>query len=160
MSVHNVTWSATASAVGSTEVIERAMDWFTGGHAEISKEKVKSYHGAKMLMIHARIMKKKAAKLSLAHLGVDFLQRLAERDELEPRIDEHNVLHIRLSLSSLASGSIEFSEGMEEQVKGRIKLEVYPGQDPVKNAQELLNLSIDFARNMGLPVEPGVEKFR
>ena len=66
-------------------MIERALDWFTGGHAEISKEKVKSYHGAKMVMIHARIMKKKAAKLSLAHLGVDFLQQLADKDELEPR---------------------------------------------------------------------------
>ena len=122
--MHNVTWSATASAVGSTEVIEKALDWFTGGHAEISKEKVKSYHGAKMLMIHARIMKKKAAKLSLAHLGVDFLQQLADKDELEPRIDDQNVLHIRLSLSALAKSSIEFSEGLEEQVKGRIKLEV------------------------------------
>ncbi len=141
-------------------MIERALDWFTGGHAEISKEKVKSYHGAKMLMIHARIMKKKAAKLSLAHLGVDFLQQLADKDELEPRIDDQNVLHIRLSLSALVKGSIEFSEGIEEQVKGRIKLEVYPGQDPVTNAHELLNRSVDFARNKGLPVEPGVEKFR
>ena len=156
MSVHNVTWSATASAVGSTEVIERALDWFTGGHAEISKEKVKSYHGAKMLMIHARIMKKKSAKLSLAHLGVDFLQGLVERENLESRIDDQNVLHLRLSLSSLVSGSIEFSEGVEEQVKGRIKLEVYPGQDPVKNAQELLNNSVDLARNQGLPIDPRI----
>ena len=154
MSVHNVTWSATASAVGSTEVIERALDWFTGGHAEISKEKVKSYHGAKMWMIHARIMKKKAAKISLANLGVDFLQRLVDKDELSARIDDQNVLHLRLSLSALAKGSIEFSEGLEEQVKGRIKLEVYPGQDPVKNAQELLNSSIDFARKQGFPIDP------
>lgn len=156
MSVHNVTWSATASALGSTEVIERALDWLTGGHAEISTEKVKSYHGAKMLMIHARIMKKKAAKLSLAHLGVDFLQGLVEGDNLEPRIDDQNVLHLRLSLSSLVSGSIELSEGIEEQVKGRIKLEVYPGQDPVKNAQELLNNSVDLARNQSLPIDPRI----
>ena len=105
-------------------------------------------------MIHARIMKKKAAKLSLAHLGVDFLQQLADKDELEPRIDDQNVLHIRLSLSALVRGSIEFSEGLEEQVKGRIKLEVYPGQDPVKNAQELLNNSMGVARNQGLPIDP------
>ena len=137
-------------------MIERALDWFTGGHAEISKEKVKSYHGAKMWMIHARIMKKKAAKISLAHLGVDFLQGLVERENLESRIDDQNVLHLRLSLSSLVSGSIEFSEGIEEQVKGRIKLEVYPGQDPVKNAQELLNNSVDLARNQGLPIDPRI----
>lgn len=137
-------------------MIERALDWLTGGHAEISTEKVKSYHGAKMLMIHARIMKKKAAKLSLAHLGVDFLQGLVEGDNLEPRIDDQNVLHLRLSLSSLVSGSIELSEGIEEQVKGRIKLEVYPGQDPVKNAQELLNNSVDLARNQSLPIDPRI----
>ena len=135
-------------------MIERALDWFTGGHAEISKEKVKSYHGAKMLMIHARIMKKKSAKLSLAHLGVDFLQRLVDKDELAARIDDQNVLHLRLSLSALANGSIEFSEGLEEQVKGRIKLEVYPGQEPVQNAQELLSSSIDFAQKQGFPIAP------
>ena len=98
----------------------------------------------------------KAAKLSLAHLGVDFLQKLADKDELEPRIDDQNVLHIRLSLSALAKSSIEFSEGLEEQVKGRIKLEVYPGQDPVKNAQELLNNTMEFARNQGLPINPKI----
>lgn len=135
-------------------MIEGALDWLTGGHAEISKEKVKSYHGAKMLMIHARIMKKKAAKLSLAHLGVDFLQRLVDKDELLARIDDQNVLHVRLSLSALAKGFIEFSEGLEEQVKGRIKLEVYPGQEPVQNAQEILNSSIDFAQKQGLPIAP------
>ena len=136
-------------------MIERALDWFTGGHAEISKEKVKSYHGAKMWMIHARIMKKKAAKISLAHLGVEFLQRLVDEDELSARIDDQNVLHVRLSLSALANGSIEFSEGVEEQVKGRIKIEVYPGQEPVQNAQQLLNSSIDLAQKQGLPIAPG-----
>ena len=106
-------------------------------------------------MIHARIMKKKAAKISLANLGVDFLQRLADKDELSARIDDQNVLHVRLSLSALANGSIEFSEGVEEQVKGRIKIEVYPGQEPVQNAQQLLNSSIDFAQKQGLPIAPG-----
>ena len=137
-------------------MIERALDWFTGGHAEISKEKVKSYHGAKMWMIHARIIKKKTAKMSLAHLGVAFLQRLVDKDELAARIDDQNVLHLRLSLSALAKGTIEFSEGLEEQVKGRIKLEVYPGQEPVQNAQELLSSLIDFAQKHGLPIAPGI----
>ena len=91
----------------------------------------------------------------MAHLGVEFLQRLVDEDELSARIDDQNVLHVRLSLSALANGSIEFSEGLEEQVKGRIKLEVYPGQEPIQNAQELLNSSIDFAQKQGLPITPG-----
>ena len=160
MSVHNITWAATASAVGSKEVIERALQWMTGDHAELSNEKVKSYHGAKMILIHARIMKKKAAKLSLTHLGTDFLLELAKSEQLESRIDGDNVLHIRLSLESLASGSIEFSRRHEEQVKGRIKLEVYPGQKPKEIAHEMLVNAAKIACDEGLPMDPNTLKFR
>lgn len=153
MSVHNVTWSATASAVGSREVIEHALEWMTGKHAELSNEKVKSYHGAKMTLIHARIMKKKAAKLSLSHLGAEFLYQLANSEQLESRIDDDNVLHIRLSLESLAAGSIEFPSGHEEQVKGRIKLEVYPGQKPEEIAHSMLVKAAETAKDQGLPIE-------
>ena len=81
----------------------------------------------------------------MAHLGVQLLSRLAQSDDLITRIDEDNVLHIRLSISSLVRGSIELSDGSEEQVKGRIKLEVYPGQDPLENAREMLQISADRA---------------
>ena len=151
MSVHNITWSATASAVGSQELIEQALDWITGGYAEFSQEKVKSYHGAKMIMIHARVLKKKAAKSSLSHLGSKFLQSLAESNELESKIDDDKILHVRLSLQSLVAGSIELSAGLEEQVKGRIKIEVYPGQSPVENARAVLTNAAENAQNEDLP---------
>ena len=149
--MHNVTWYASSSGVASTEVIAAALSWLTGGEAEISREKVKSYHGARMTMLRAHIHRKKAARESIAHLGVQLLSRLAQSDDLIARIDEQNVLHIRLSISSLVRGSIELSEGSEEQVKGRIKLEVYPGQDPLGNAREMLQISADRAKEMGLP---------
>lgn len=160
VSVHNITWSATASAVGSKEVIEHALQWMTGDHAELSNEKVKSYHGAKMILIHGRIVKKKAAKLSLTHLGADFLRELAQSEQLKSRIDQDNVLHIRLSLQSLASGSIEFASRHEEQVKGRIKLEVYPGQKPEEIAHEMLVNAAKIASDEGLPMDPNTLKFR
>ena len=149
--MHNVTWYATSSGVASTEAIADALNWLTGGEAEISREKVKSYHGARMTMLCAQIHRKKAAKESIPHLGGELLSRLAQSDDLIARIDEENVLHIRLSISSLVRGSIELSEGSEEQVKGRIKLEVYPGQDPLSNAREMLQISADRAVELGLP---------
>ena len=149
--MHNVTWYATSSGVASTEAIADALNWLTGGEAEISREKVKSYHGARMTMLRAQIHRKKAAKESIPHLGGELLSRLAQSDDLIARIDEDNMLHIRLSISSLVRGSIELSEGSEEQVKGRIKLEVYPGQDPLSNAREMLQISADRAVELGLP---------
>ena len=102
-------------------------------------------------MVRAHIHRKKAARESIAHLGAQLLSRLAKSDNLNARIDEENVLHIRLSISSLVRGSIELSEGAGEQVKGRIKLEVYPGQDPLENAREMLQISADRAKELGLP---------
>jgi RNA binding exosome subunit len=157
VSVHNVTWSTTSSAFGAQELIERALEWMTGGYAEVFHEKVKSYHGAKMTLIHARIMKKKAAKMSLAHLGSEFLQKLADSDDLESKIDDDKVLHLRLSLDSLISGSIELSLCQEEQVKGRIKIEVYPGQEPVENARSILSKAAEIARVEELPCQLEIE---
>ena len=153
MSVHNVTWYATASGVGSTEVIEEALKWLTGGNGNISREKVKSYHGARMTMLRAQIDRKKAARESIPYMGAELLGVLAQSGDLVSRIDDENVLHIRLSISSLVRGSIELSEGSEEQVKGRIKLEVYPGQDPLENAMKMLESSAKRATELGLPNE-------
>ena len=101
-------------------------------------------------------MKKKAAKLSLSHLGADFLLQLAKSENLESRIDDNNTLHVRLSLQSLASGSIELPSGYEEQVKGRIKLEVYPGQKPKEIAHSMLVKAAEIAQDEGLPIEPKI----
>ena len=151
MSVHNVTWYATASGVGSTEVIEEALKWLTGGNGDISREKVKSYHGARMTMLRAQIDRKKAARESIPYLGAELLGVLAQSGDLVSRIDDENILHIRLSISSLVRGSIELSEGSEEQVKGRIKLEVYPGQDSLENARIMLESAAKRATELGLP---------
>ena len=152
MSVHNVSWNVTSSGLGSTEVIEASMNWLTGGLGEISREKVKSYHGSKMIMISAQINRKKDAKASICHLGPELLEELSASKDLEDKIDEKNILHIRLSISALVCGSIELSDGPEEQVKGRIKLEVYPGQDVVENARKMLIESSKRAIEEGLPI--------
>ena len=153
MAVHNITWNATSSGVGSTEAIEVALKWLTGGQAEITKEKVKSYHGARMTLLRAHIGQKKASKQSICHLGSDLLNQLSQSADLSQRIDGGNVLHIRLDISSLVSGSIELSSGSGEQVKGRIKLEAYPGQDPIENAREMLSAAAKKADSEGFPID-------
>jgi RNA binding exosome subunit len=153
VAVHNVTWNATSSGVGSTQAIEDAINWLTGGLAEISKEKVKSYHGARMTMLRAQIKQKKAAKQSISHLGPELLEKLSQSEDLEKRIDDEKVMHIRLSISSLVVGSIELSDGSGEEIKGRIKLEVYPGQDSVENARDMLMVAAVKANAEGLPTE-------
>ena len=150
MSVHNISWNVTSSGLGSTDVIEASMNWLTGGLGEISREKVKSYHGSKMMMISAQINRKKDAKASICHLGPELLEELSASKDLEDKIDEKNILHIRLSISALVCGSIELSDGPEEQVKGRIKLEVYPGQEPLEIARRMLLESARMAEEMGL----------
>ena len=106
-----------------------------------------------MTLLRAHIGQKKASKQSICHLGSNLLQRLSQSTDLEQRIDEGNVLHIRLDISSLVSGSIELSSGLGEQVKGRIKLEVYPGQDPIENAREMLSAAAMKADAEGFPIE-------
>ena len=153
VSVHNITWFATSSALGSTDRIVEALNWITGGLSEITHEKVKSYHGAKMILLRAQIKRKKDAKQSICHLGPDFLKTMANLPDLSERIDEDNVLHIRLNISSLMGQSIDFPEqGSGEDVKGRIKLELYPGDNPVEKARDMLGNAAIIAEKNGLPI--------
>ena len=104
-------------------------------------------------MLCAQIKQKKAAKQSISHLGPELLELLSQSADLDKRIDEQKNLHIRLSISSLVSGSIELSDGFGEQIKGRIKLEVYPGQDSVQNARDMLIAAAAIAHAENLPKE-------
>ena len=158
MSVHNVAWGARRSGVASGQVIEDALSWLVGDDAEISTEKVRSYHGARLLMICAKIKRKKAALASIANLGGDLLELLTDESELTSRIDDGNALHLRLDLASLVKGEIRLAEQFgTEVVKGRIKLEVYPGQQALEIAIEMLQNCAEIARENGLPADPAVK---
>ncbi len=106
-----------------------------------------------MTLFSAHIRQKKGAKQSIPHLGSELLNELSHSPDLKSRIDDGNTLHIRLDLSRLVSGSIELSDGSGEQVKGRIKLEVYPGQDPIENARLMLAAAAAKADSEGLPID-------
>jgi RNA binding exosome subunit len=138
MSLHGGTWRVHASAVDDLELINNAISWLAGNNAEISVEHEKSSLGAPMAIIVAK-MNKKSAMDSLERFENEQLRGLLE-NELELKIDEEKILHVRASLEDLVRGMAIFeSRSSRPVVKGRFKLEVYPTQDPSSIAAGLLN---------------------
>ena len=122
------------------EIIQSAMKQLSAVNSEVSWEKSKSYHGSPQTILEMRINNKKNAKKSLELLGKSLLNQLVENG-IESQIDDDKILHIRLSLSSLVAGKLRLAEGSEwtSAVKGKYKIESYPGQDPGEVLLELIS---------------------
>tara|TARA_B100000945_G_scaffold222909_1_gene180045 strand:+ start:1526 stop:1915 length:390 start_codon:yes stop_codon:yes gene_type:complete len=122
------------------EIIQSAMKQLSAVNSEVSWEKSKSYHGSPQTILEMRINNKKNAKQSLELLGKSLLNQLVENG-VESQIDDDKNLHIRLSLSSLVAGKLRLAEGSEwtSAVKGKYKIESYPGQDPSEVLLELIS---------------------
>ena len=122
------------------EIIQSAMKQLSAVNSEVSWEKSKSYHGSPQTILEMRINNKKNAKQSLELLGRSLLNQLVENG-IESQIDDDKNFHIRLSLSSLVAGKLRLAEGSEwtSAVKGKYKIESYPGQDPGEVLLELIS---------------------
>lgn len=140
MSLHSVSWRIHCSAMDDLEIIQSAMKQLSAVNSEVSWEKSKSYHGSPQTILEMRINNKKNAKQSLELLGQSLLNQLVENG-IESQIDDDKNLHIRLSLSSLVAGKLRLAEGSEwtSAVKGKYKIESYPGQDPSEVLLELIS---------------------
>ena len=140
MSLHSVSWRIHCSAVDDIEIIESAMSQLSPVKTEITREKSKSYHGAPQIILAMRINNKKLAKQSLQSLGKAVLNQMVTNG-LESQIDDDKVFHVRLSLSSLVNGDFLLAEGSEwnSAVKGRYKIEAYPGQKPSEILLDLIS---------------------
>tara|TARA_B100001769_G_C21896885_1_gene484412 strand:- start:122 stop:511 length:390 start_codon:yes stop_codon:yes gene_type:complete len=122
------------------EIIQSAMKQLSAVNSEVSWEKSKSYHGSPQTILEMRINNKKNAKQSLELLGKSLLNQLVGNG-IESQIDDDKNFHIRLSLSSLVAGKLRLAEGSEwtSAVKGKYKIESYPGQDPSEVLLELIS---------------------
>ena len=122
------------------EIIHSAMKQLCAVNSEVIREKSKSYHGSPQTILEMRINNKKNAKQSLELLGNSVLNQLVENG-IESQIDEDKNFHIRLSLSSLVAGKLRLAEGSEWTfaVKGKYKIESYPGQEPREVLLELIS---------------------
>ena len=137
MGLHGGEWRIHASAVDEWKVIEDAVSWLSGGSSEIVVHKEKSTLGAPMQTISVK-MKGKQALSSLARLENESLVSMLENG-LGDRVDEDKFLHVRLKLERLVQGKGVVSQDSHETVaKGKFKLEVYPGQDSIEVAENLL----------------------
>ena len=145
-----MSWKSTASGLEDEYVHAAALSWLVGNDEAVEIERMNSYHGSAIHIISAELKKRGQATKSLARLGELVLSQL--KNELDSRMDDDNVIHIRLDLLELLAGRISLTvPGDRPTVKGRAKLEVYPGNEPMDVAAETLEDAISAAQRLGLP---------
>jgi len=138
MGLHGGEWRIHASAVDDHELIIESLMWLSGEESEISIEKEKSTLGAPMQTICVK-MKSKNSLQSLRRIENSSLEYILENG-LSKRIDEQKFLHIRLSLEKIVQGEASVMQGPGGAIiKGKFKLEVYPGQEATIVAEELVS---------------------
>ncbi len=130
MGLHSARWRVHCSAVDDVSLIEQSLRWLTGQACEVNLEKGKSWHGSEQTIIETSVSGRKASSHALSRLGKESLQQLLD-EGVSSRLDADKVLHIRISLAELVCGEVSLvREGnVEPTVKGRFKVESYPGQE-------------------------------
>ncbi len=137
MSLHGGTWRVHSSAIDDIELITEALTWLAGEDSVIDVKSGKSALGAPQMTLVARLSRRDALK-SLGRISIGSLGRLLE-EGLDARIDDEKVLHLRISISELVRGNARLCENDGDSVvKGRFKLEAYPGDDVVALATNLI----------------------
>jgi len=137
MGVHHVSWQSTASGLEDEYIHAEALGWLVGDDEAVSIERMNSYHGSPIHLVSAEIKKRGKATKSLSLLGVEVLEEL--KSELTSRLDDNNVIHIRLDLLDLLAGKLTLATpGHRPTVKGKAKLEVYPGSEAMDVAIETI----------------------
>ncbi|MBD18893.1 MAG: hypothetical protein CMB13_04580 [Euryarchaeota archaeon] len=146
MGVLNIVWRVHSSGLDDIEIIRRALDDLSGDGFESTEDVGRSWHGAPQVEFERRTRKKAKSRESLARMGANTLSTLLN-DDISKRVDENNVLHLRLSLADLCCGIVQITDPRRRLpcVKGEFKIEVYPGQDVLEEAKETLQRAYEQA---------------
>lgn len=144
MSLHGVTWRVNASALDNIDLLEDSLKWISGKKSTINRSKDKSFHGSEQYSIVARTQKRKEAIESLKKIGSEVLTVILN-EGIEKRIDESKNLHIRLELSKLVAGEISLAnkKTTSSTVKGKFKIESYPGEETSEVITKLIETILD-----------------
>ncbi|MDC3310833.1 hypothetical protein OAV45_05360 [Candidatus Poseidoniales archaeon] len=144
MSLHGVTWRVNASALDNMDLLEDSLKWISGKKSTINRSKDKSFHGSEQYSIVARTQKRKEAIESLKKIGSEVLTVILN-EGIEKRIDESKNLHIRLELSKLVAGEISLAnkKTTSSTVKGKFKIESYPGEETSEVITKLIETILD-----------------
>ena len=139
MGLHSVSWRVNVSALDQSELIQDSLKWIAGEKSSIEISKDKSFHGAEQYTIVAKNMKKKDSRKSLERLGEDVLKELLENN-IQLRIDEDKNFYVRLKLSELVKGEISLADKntVSSTVKGKFKIESYPGDSTIEVISNLI----------------------
>ena len=154
MGVHHVSWQTTSSGVEDEYIHAAAIAWLVGDDELVEIERMDSYHGSPIHVVRAEIKNRSKATKSLSRLGPELLNEL--KNDLDNRMDDSNVIHIRLDLLDLLAGKITLTlPGERTTVKGRAKLEVYPGNVVDEVAFNTLDKAIEESKRLGFPKKTG-----
>jgi len=134
MGLLHVHAAATAHELQDIDLVTQALEWLTGTDWDV--DMTRSYHGPKVAMLSTQIKKNKQLQSFTQKLEPHHATLLSE---LDSRLDENNVLHLRLNLESVLAQKIELIHSSDNApvIKVRIKLAVYPGQDVEAIATEI-----------------------
>tara|TARA_B100000575_G_scaffold64406_1_gene49371 strand:+ start:10305 stop:10736 length:432 start_codon:yes stop_codon:yes gene_type:complete len=128
MGVLRAEWRVHATALDDLNLIDASLDWLCDSKESVEWSKQKSFHGPVMNTGLVTLNRKKKAFECLRRLGREVHISLLE-EGLDKRVDDEKNLHIRISLSGLVRGEVRLvnPEGRESSVKGKFKIESYPG---------------------------------
>lgn len=126
MGILHVHAAATAHELQDIDLVTQALEWLS--ETEWNVEMTTSYHGPKVALLSTRIKKNKQLDSFIEKLKPHHSTVLSE---LDARLDENNVIHLRLCLESIIGQQLILLESTQKKpvVKIRIKLAVYPGQN-------------------------------
>ena len=126
MGILHVHAAATAHELQDIDLVTQALEWLS--ETEWNVEMTTSYHGPKVALLSTHIKKNKQLDSFIEKLKPHHSTVLSE---LSVRLDENNVIHLRLCLESIIGQQLVLLEPTQKKpvVKIRIKLAVYPGQN-------------------------------
>ena len=126
MGILHVHAAATAHELQDIDLVTQALEWLT--ETEWNVDMTTSYHGPRVAMLSTQIKKNKQIDSFVMKLQPHHATILSE---LDARLDENNVIHLRLNLESVIGQMVELisSTDSDPVIKIRIKLAVYPGQE-------------------------------
>ena len=126
MGILHVHAAATAHELQDIDLVTQALEWLS--ETDWNVEMTTSYHGPKVALLSTHIKKNKQLDSFIEKLKPHHSTVLSE---LGVRLDENNVIHLRLCLESIIGQQLVLLEPTQKKpvVKIRIKLAVYPGQN-------------------------------
>ena len=126
MGILHVHAAATAHELQDIDLVTQGLEWLT--ESEWNVDMTTSYHGPRVAMLSTQIKKNKQIESFVEKLQPHHADILSE---LDARLDENNVIHLRLNLESAIGKKVKLisSNDSDPVIKIRIKLAVYPGQE-------------------------------